>query len=82
MAADRDRGNQRPRFFLATIDEGIAVRDLEAMLESRISVVVPTRIKTIRPDYEAAVNVITFEHFFQYHLDPAMERWRAEGAVR
>jgi hypothetical protein len=68
-------------FFLATIDEGIAVRDLEAMLQSRIYVVVPTRIKTIRPDYEAAVNVITFEHFFKFYLDPAMERWRANGVV-
>ena len=68
-------------FFLATIDEGIAVRDLEAMLQSRIYVVVPTRLKTLRPDYEAAVNVITFEHFFQFHLDPAMQRWRAAGVV-
>ena len=68
-------------FFLATIDEGIAVRDLEAMLQSRIYIVVPTRIKTIRPDYEAAVNVITFEHFFQFYLDPAMQRWRAAGVV-
>lgn len=68
-------------FFLATIDEKIADRDLEAMLESRIHIVVPTRIKTLRPDYEAAVNVITFEHFFQYYLDPAMQRWRAAGVV-
>jgi hypothetical protein len=51
------------------------------MLESRIYVVVPTRIKTIRPDYEAAVNVITFEHFFKFYLDPAMERWRSAGVV-
>jgi hypothetical protein len=68
-------------FFLATIDEGIAVRDLEAMLQSRIYVVVPMRIKTIRPDYEAAVNLITFEHFFKFYLDPAMERGRAAGVI-
>lgn len=68
-------------FFLATIDEKIADRDLEAMLESRIHIVVPIRIKTLRPDYEAAVNVITFEHFFQYYLDPAMQRWRVAGVV-
>lgn len=68
-------------FYLATIDEQIAARDLEAMLESRIHLVVPIRIKTIRPDYEAAVNVITFEHFFQFYLDPAMERWRAAGVI-
>jgi hypothetical protein len=57
------------------------VRDLEAMLQSRIYIVVPARIKTLRPDYEAAVNVITFEHFFQFYLDPAMQRWRAAGVV-
>ncbi len=68
-------------FFLATIDEQIATRDLQAMLESRIHIVVPTRIKALRPDYEAAVNVISFEHFFQFYLDPAMERWRAAGII-
>lgn len=68
-------------FFLATIDEGIAERDLEAMLQSRIYVVVPARIKALRPDYQSAVNVITFEHFFQFYLDPAMQRWRAAGVV-
>ena len=68
-------------FFLATIDEEIALRDLEAMLESRIHIVVPARIKALRTDYEAAVNVITFEHFFQYYLDPAMQRWRAAGII-
>jgi len=68
-------------FFLATIDEEIALRDLVAMLESRIHIVVPARIKALRPDYQAAVNVITFEHFFQFYLDPAMQRWRAAGVV-
>ena len=68
-------------FFLATIDEGIAARKLEAMLQSRIHVVVPTRVKAIRPDYQNAVNVITFEHFFQFYLDPAMQRWRAVGVI-
>lgn len=68
-------------FFLATIDEAISAGDLAAMLQSRIQIVVPARIKALRPDYEAAVNVITFEHFFQYHLDPAMQRWRAAGVV-
>jgi hypothetical protein len=68
-------------FFLATIDEKIAARDLEAMLEARIRIVVPARIKAVRPDYDAAVNVITFENFFQFHLDPAMQRWRSVGVV-
>lgn len=68
-------------FFLATIDEKIGERDLDAMLESRINVVVPSRIKALLPEYQAAVNVITFEHFFQFYLDPAMRRWRAAGVI-
>jgi hypothetical protein len=51
------------------------------LVDSRIYIVVPARIKAIRPDYEAAVNVITFEYFFRFYLDPAMERWRAAGVI-
>ena len=68
-------------FFLATIDEKIAARDLPAMLESRIHIVVPARIKNCRDEYKAAANVITFEQFFSRHLDPAMKRWRASGVI-
>jgi hypothetical protein len=68
-------------FFLATIDEKIAARDLEEMLRSRIYAVVPARVKELRDDYRVAANVISFEHFFQYHLDPSMERWRASGVI-
>lgn len=63
-------------FFLATIDENVAARDLGEMLRSRITLVVPERIKHIRPDYEEAPNVISFEYFFRFYLDPAMERWK------
>jgi hypothetical protein len=51
------------------------------MLHSRINLVVPTRIKAIRDDYNQAPNVIDFETFFRFHLDPAMDRWRAAGAA-
>lgn len=68
-------------FFLATIDEKIAERDLPEMLRSRIHLVVPTRVKDSRPDYKKAPNVITFESFFQFYLDPAMTRWKAHGVL-
>ena len=69
-------------FFLATIDEKVSQRDLTTMLESRINLVVPERIKAVRPDYQAAVNVITFEDFFKYPtFDPAMKRWKANKAI-
>jgi hypothetical protein len=68
-------------FFLATIDEKIASRDLEEMNRARIYIVVPSRVKGVRADYERAPNVISFEHFFQYYLDPAMQRWRDSGII-
>src|ERR1051325_6594163 len=68
-------------FFLATIDENVAERDLTEMLRSRVTLVVPERIKHIREDYEEAPNVISFEHFFRFYLDPAMERWREAGIL-
>jgi len=68
-------------FFLATIDEDVAGRDLGEMLRSRINLVVPARIKLVRTDYQRAPNVISFESFFRFHLDPAMKRWRAARVI-
>ena len=68
-------------FFLATIDEDVAERDLAEMLRSRVTLVVPERIRHVREDYKEAPNVISFEHFFRFHLDPAMERWREAGIL-
>lgn len=64
-------------FFLATIDEKVAKRDLEEMKRTRIYLVVPERVK--EKSYPTAANVISFEHFFEHYLDPAMKRWRASG---
>jgi hypothetical protein len=66
-------------FFLATIDENVGANDLRGMLDSRIRLIVPSRIKQGR--YAAVENVVTFEQFFRFHLDPAMERWRAAGVI-
>lgn len=68
-------------FFLATIDENIASRDLAEMHKSRIRLVVPTRVKASREDYKEAPNVIIFENFFRDYLDPAMTRWKNAGII-
>ena len=68
-------------FYLATIDEEIGANDLAEMNRSRITLVVPTRIKALLADYKKAPNLITFEHFFRFHLDPAMKRWRAARII-
>lgn len=71
-------GTRGKGFFLATIDEGVGINDLNAMKESRIYLVVPKRLKTSIATYKAALNVLSFENFFKLHLDPAMERWRSQ----
>jgi hypothetical protein len=72
-------GTQGHQFFLATIDEKVAARDLPEMLKSRIYLVVPEAIR--EKCYADKVNVISFESFFLKHLDPAMVRWRADGVI-
>lgn len=73
-------GTRGYQFFLATIDEDIAARDLPEMLNSRIYIVVPESIRA--KCYSAEPNVISFEQFFDQHLDPAMARWRKNGVIR
>jgi hypothetical protein len=72
-------GTQGFRFFLATIDSDVAKRDLPEMSKSRIYLVVPVAIKSTT--YSEAPNVISFEVFFEQHLDPAMVRWRKNGVI-
>ncbi len=67
-------------FFLATIDEGISQRQLGEIQNHRIYVVVPERIRA--EVYLKQPNVISFEKFFELHLDPAMKRWRSAGVIK
>ena len=72
-------GLQGHQFFLATIDEGIGSRDLGEMLKHRIYLVMPETIRARL--YDNQPNVISFEKFFQQHLDPAMTRWLDNGVL-
>ncbi len=74
-------GSRGLGFFLATIDAEVAVSQLGEMLHHRIYLVVPTTMKSSIEHYRTAPNVITFEDFFRFHLDPSMERWKASGAL-
>ncbi len=73
-------GQRGLHFFLATIDETIPARDFADMTASRIYIVVPERIKMAF--YPTVQNAISFEAFFQQHLDPAMARWKANGVIK
>lgn len=66
-------------FYLATIDEGLSNAELERMKSRNVIVVVPALIKV--KCYSATLNVIDFESFFDHHLDPAVKRWTANGAI-
>jgi hypothetical protein len=71
-------GSKGLGFFLGTIDERVTQRDLGEMMRGKIHLVVPARLKTNIGHYWDAPNVMSFEHFFKFHVDPAIERWREE----
>jgi hypothetical protein len=76
ITTEGTRGHQ---FFLATIDKNVAARDLPELRQNRIYLVVPESVKAAR--YPEVPNVLSFETFFRDHLDPAMDRWRANGVI-
>jgi EcoRII C terminal len=67
--------------FLGTIDGSIGPRLLEEMRTNRIYLVVPKDVKDATAAYREAPNVISFEDFFEDHVDPAMRRWRKAGVI-
>jgi len=66
-------------FYLATIDENISSNALKEMLDHRIIIVCPQRIRN--DHYSRAINVISFKQFFNDVLDPAMTRWKRNKII-
>ncbi len=66
-------------FFLATIDTKISSKQLSQIKNHRIYVVVPEHIRA--NVYPSSSNVISFETFFEQHLDPAMIRWKKNKII-
>jgi hypothetical protein len=69
-------------FFLATIDDKVTEQQLKEMHQHRIYLVVPKTLKDDKAAYRAAPNVISFEGFFEDHLDPAITRWKKNGVIQ
>jgi hypothetical protein len=69
-------------FFLATVDENVSKPQLGEMLRNRIYLVVSQSLKKKVPHYSTAPNVLSFEHFFRDHLDPAVKRWGKVKTLR
>ncbi len=66
------------KFYLATIDDKVSKPGLEQMMQRNVTLVVPKNLKLKK--YAQALNVISFEAFFEDHLDPAMLRWERNEA--
>jgi len=73
-------GSKGLQFFLATIDEEIQEKELHTMKGHRVWVVVPKRIK--KECYKDIPNAISFEDFFEDHLDPAIVRWKKTKVIK
>lgn len=67
------------KYYLATIDENVSKPGLSQMMQRNITLVVPDDLKN--KNYNDALNVISFETFFEDHLDPAMLRWKKSGTI-
>lgn len=67
--------NKGYAFFLATIDTGVSMNQIQNMAEHKVYMVVPKKLIIENEVYSSAYNVISFEDFFLKHLDPAIERW-------
>jgi len=63
-------------YFLATLDEKITRNQIEQAAEHKIFIIVPKSLKEKHDDYRGAYSVLSFEEFFERHLDPAMARWK------
>lgn len=74
-------GTKGKGFFLATIDEAVSPNQLQEMKNNRIYLVVPAALKSKIIVYKEALNVISFEDFFEDHLDPAIKRWKKAGVI-
>ena len=66
-------------FYLATIDHRVTNEQLKEMLNNRIYLVVPSKIK--EKNYSEVVNVLSFKQFFEDHLDPKVKMWKRKGIL-
>jgi|SRR3989339_1566964 len=74
-------GTKAYGFFLATQDSKVTMMQLKEMAMNKIFLVVPVSLKEGIKTYFDSSNVITFEDFFEDHLDPAVARWKKRGVV-
>jgi hypothetical protein len=67
-------------FFLATLDAQVNRLQVKEMNDRRVTLVVPEAVKIEK--YSSMPNVMSFEYFFQHHMDPAMGRWKAASVIQ
>jgi hypothetical protein len=62
-------------FFLATLDDKVTQSQIDQAAKNKIYIVVPQALKEANNTYKNAPSVLSFEQFFEHHLDPAVKRW-------
>ncbi len=67
--------NKGYAFFLATIDPKVTNNQINEAMKHKIYFVMPENLVSKNEHYKCSPNVITFEQFFEDHLDPAVRRW-------
>lgn len=68
-------GARTPRYFLATIDDGMSVQAMSEMAQNRVVLVVPQEIIERKPEYDQAPNVISYTDLYHQFIVPARGRW-------
>jgi len=63
------------------MDEDLTETMLKDAHDRKIYVVVPKQLKSDIDHYRTGRNVISFEDFFEDHLDPAMKRWKKREII-
>jgi hypothetical protein len=68
-------GTKAYGFFLTTLDDDITKSQVKEMSNNKIYIVLPHSRIEKNEVYKIEKNVISYEYFFKYFLDPAVERW-------
>ncbi len=67
--------NKSYSYFLATLDEKVTDSQIQQASTHKLYLVVPLKLKQENKVYAANYNVLSFEDFFAFHLNPAIQRW-------
>jgi len=84
----RERWKQVPsertkglRLYLAVNTNEISENQLREMRKEHLTIVAPKHLTETMSAYKSATNVISYEDFFEYQLDPHLKNWKRLGIM-